>query len=147
MPGGCADTGFQVNAYDGEWTRVVSGQDPRDPQGARGDPAQGEPEEDLGLPQRHPVHRSHTLLLRTGGLRIAGGPARLDAADPDEPGLLRFRYCGAAEVDGHPCIEVRGDSAGRDWNQPAASFVLYLATDRNDIPSGWSTYDNPRSTR
>ena len=47
---------------------------------------------------------------------------------------LRFHYCGEAEVDGHPCIKIRADIPVGENDRPHSSFVLFLATDRNDIP-------------
>jgi len=46
----------------------------------------------------------------------------------------QFRYCGEGDVDGHPCIKLRGDVLIGKGDQPNNSIVLFLATDRNLIP-------------
>jgi hypothetical protein len=47
---------------------------------------------------------------------------------------LRIRYCGEGDVDGHPCIKLRGDVLIGERDQASFSIVLFLATDRNLIP-------------
>ena len=82
-----------------------------------------------------PVYRPHTLMQRDNWFY---GPLADWLVSPslDRRGRSphRFRYCGEAEVDGHPCIMVRSDQLNGENVNPTNSFVLFLATDRNDIP-------------
>ncbi len=144
---GWHDGGFRVSAYDGRWTRGASGRDLRSPEGLVAMLRKGSPRKDEGSNQRIPVHRAHSLILRTW--RIFSTLSDLLASSPSDPekaGTIRFRYCGAAEVDGHPCIEVRADRPGRGGPQ-GTSFALYLATDRNDIPIRLDYFGNPDHQR
>jgi hypothetical protein len=139
---GGVDAGVRVSAYDGRWTRIASGQDFSSPEGVGVILRKGSVRNDAGSNQGIPVHRAHSLVLRTWG--IFGTLADLLASSPSNPekaGTIRFRYCGAAEVDGHPCIEVRADRPA--GNDQGISFVLYLATDRNDLPIRLEYFGNP----
>jgi peroxiredoxin len=139
---GWHDAGFRVSAYDGRWTRIASGQDLSRPEDIAVILRKGSMSYDAGSYQGIPVHRAHSLVLRSWAIfstlsdLLASSPS-----DPGKAGTIRFRYCGAAEVDGHPCIEVRADRPGR--NGQGTSFVLYLATDRNDIPIRLDHFGNP----
>jgi hypothetical protein len=142
MPG--AVPNVQLTAYDGEWTRYVAGQDTRNLQGVGVSLRRGRQKGAWGFPSGIFVHRSHTLLLNTNW--CFGSLAELLAAKPQIPTnqtYYHFRYCGAAEVDGRPCIEVRGDSALPNWNATGGIVVVYLATDRDDLPVRIERYDNP----
>ncbi len=139
FPGDWQDTGFRVNAYDGQWTRFFWGQGPRDhPQGFGVTLRRGSAKGRGSIS----VHRPHTPMLRRNW--VFGSLGDTLASSPSDPSgqmPFRFRYCGAAEVDGHPCIEVRGDNTQGNFNQNN-SLVLYLATDRNDIPIKVEHYGN-----
>jgi hypothetical protein len=107
----------------------------------------GSARNDPGFNQGIPVHHPHTLVLRnwwnfsTLADLLASPPS-----DRNKGSTVRFRYCGATEVDGHPCVEIRGDSTGGQFGQ-GASIVLYLATDRNDIPIKLEYYIGHTSLR
>jgi peroxiredoxin len=134
-PGGWQDTMFQINAYDGEWGRSFWSQGSRDnPQGIGFLLRRGRAPNASGAAIGIHSHRPHMLILRNNW--STASLADLITANFPVPAAaipLRFRSCGAAEVDGHPCIKVRGDVKQERINQ-ANSLVLYLATDRNDIP-------------
>ena len=95
-----------------------------------------------GASSVHPAALPWCSAITGGSSAPLADPARLVAVrSPDKAGSTsEFRYCGAAEVEGHPCIEVRADWPG--GNRSGASFVLYLATDRNDIPIKMEYYAN-----
>ena len=106
------DTGFRINAYDGQWTRFFWGQGPRDhPQGFGVTLRRGSAKGSGGIS----VHRPHMPMMRRNWLFGSLGDT-LASSHHERPGQMpfRFRYCGAAEVDGHPCIEVRGDNDTRE---------------------------------
>jgi hypothetical protein len=143
FPAGSQDSGFQINAYDGEWTRFVWGQDPRNPRGLGVILRRGGAKNPGGFPSGISVHRPHTLLRHMwyiGSLGDQLAPKHQDRARLNQM-TYRFRYCGAAEVDGHPCIELRGDNAQERFNQNNP-LVLYLAADRNNIPIRMEQYGN-----
>ena len=90
-----------------------------------------------------PVYRPHTLMMRDDW--IYGPLADLLVSswyDRNNRYGLRFRYCGEDDVDGHPCIKLRGDILIGKGAQPHNSFVLFLATDRNLIPIRIEVYGN-----
>jgi peroxiredoxin len=144
-PGNVDDTGLLTTAYDGEWTRWSWRQGPSEKsQGFRASLRRGAATSARGWVVDVPAHRPHTLIQRPAW--GSGSLADLLAASPEAaPGRapFRFRYCGDAEVDGHPCIELRGDplllAMGFQQNQNQA-MVLYLAADRNHIPIKMVSY-------
>lgn len=143
LSGGWQETITRVGAYDSEWTRNSWIQGPRDNrQGTGASLLRGRGAGvNRGIAAGVAVHRFHTMMLRvnTG----TGSLADLLTGNPQLPaGRLRyeFRFCGAAEVDGRPCIEVRGDLI-RQPNNRTSSVVLYLAADRNDLPIKVFTFD------
>jgi peroxiredoxin len=143
-PGGWQDAVVQINAYDGEWSRWLYLQGtPAAPPGIRATLRRGCQKTARGLLIGFPLHRPHTLILRNSG--GTGSLADMLDASPEDAqsrSLFDARYCGAVEVDGRPCIQVRADPMqGRNFNRNAA-LVLYLATDRNDIPIRIETYGN-----
>jgi thiol-disulfide isomerase/thioredoxin len=126
----------QAQAFDGQWTRGFTrferrGRDTQSSATLRkGGMGKAEGRRD-GIP----VYRPHTLMQRQDWIY---GPLADLLVSPWYDKLnkyqLRFRYCGEAEVDGHPCIKLRSDIMVGTRDQPHNSTVLFLATDRNDIP-------------
>jgi hypothetical protein len=138
---GSRSTLLQVHAFDGQWTRFFLSHDPP----ALGSTAamlrRGRAKDDPSLLEGIFVHRPHSLMLRDQ--MIFPPLADLLALPPDDrPELppIRFRYCGATEVDGHPCITIRGNFTAREGYDNKTSIVLDLATDRNDIPIRLTTF-------
>ncbi len=126
---------YQAAAFDGRWSRTLSGYDPQNPQGLEVILRRGGVKIDDGSRDGIFVYRPHNLMLRD--MWIFSSLAGLLASPRYERGAhrtLQFRYCGTADVDGHPCIKVRGDFKFNDPQQPSYALVLYLATDRNHIP-------------
>ena len=127
LAGGWQDTTFRIQAYDGEWSRDYWGQgSSENPSGFGVVLRRGKLSGARGIPG----HRPHALILHN--LWNIGSLADQLAASP-EHASLRFRYGGAAEVDGHPCVEILADLPQPNGGVNQA-FVLYLATDRNQIP-------------
>ena len=79
--------------------------------------------------------RPHPLLNRYDGTDspLADVLASPSSGENGRP-RVRFRYCGDQDVNGHPCIKVRGDVLPAGHDQPHSSFVMFLAADRNHIP-------------
>ncbi len=100
---------------------------------------------DEGLRDGIFVYRPHNLLLRDWWI-FSTLADLLASPRTDRIGrtTLRFRYGGIAEIDGHPCLAVRGDFTAERPNQSGSSIVLYLATDRNDIPIKMECYSGDR---
>jgi hypothetical protein len=126
---------YQVEAYDGHWSRHLWGSVPQSPQGLgvilRRGPVRNDDDQGAGIF----VYRPHTLLLPYQ--RIFGPLADLLASPRLNrvwQSTLQFRDCGTAEVDAHSCLVVRGDLTDTHRKQLQSSIVLYLATDRNCIP-------------
>ncbi len=149
LPAGWQDTSIQRNAYDGEWTRMVWGQDPRNPQGLGVVLRRGYNRNLVGMPGGLSVLRPHTMLLRQNWL-VGSLQHHLALRPSDQAGanarMIRFRYCGAAEVDGRPCIEILGNSPRARFSQ-GNPIVLYLASDRNDLPIRAEQYGNVGGNR
>jgi thiol-disulfide isomerase/thioredoxin len=126
---------YQADAFDGRWSRRLVGADPRNPQEVGVILRKGRATIDDGQGDGIFVYRPHNLLLRDQSIF---SPLADLLASPrfDRSGqtTLRFRHCGTSEVDGHPCIAVRGDfisTRGKEFN---SALVMHLATDRNHIP-------------
>jgi thiol-disulfide isomerase/thioredoxin len=134
--GGQRSERFHVRASDGEWTRSLD----RSKRGG----AEVQIEATLGKlgidksegsPDRVPVYRPHMLLERYA--RNYGRMADFLSAswrNKLNNHRLRFRFCGEALVDDHPCVTLRVDDMMEGREQPGSSIVLFLATDRNHIP-------------
>ncbi len=144
---GSRTTMLHVHAFDGHWTRFFLTHDPP----ALGSTAAmirlGRVKDDPGLMDSIFVHRPHSLMLRDQ--MIFPPLTDLLALPPDDrPGLppIRFRYCGTLQVDGHPCITIRGNFTGRPYDTHI-SLVLDLATDRNDIPIRLTTFEDAPGVR
>jgi hypothetical protein len=134
--GGRQSERHQVEAFDGEWDRTVD-QLRRDAADDRVSATlrKAGTERAEGRRDGIPVYRPHVLLLRDGW--IFGPLADLLVSpwfDKFKEFRLKFRYCGEEEVDGHPCVKLRGDVTAPQSNEPNRSVVLYLAADRNHIP-------------
>jgi hypothetical protein len=132
-----------AQAFDGQWTRGLTRYDNRgQDSGTWATLRKGGMGKAEGRHDGIPVYRPHTLMQREDW--IYGPLADLLVSpwyDKINKYSLRFHYCGEAEVDGHPCIMVRGDlPVGGDIDRPHSSFVLFLATDRNDIPIKMEQY-------
>ena len=126
---------YQAEAFDGRWSRTLWGYDPQKPEGLGVVLRRGGVKVDDGGRDGIFVYRPHGLLLRN--LWIFGSMAGLlSAPRRDRIGqtTLRFRYCGTADVDGHPCIKVCGDLTSPQAADLYHGLVLCLATDRNYIP-------------
>jgi thiol-disulfide isomerase/thioredoxin len=134
--GGARNQHQETQAFDGEWTRAFhqssqGGQEEQRWASLRkggGGKAEG----------RHdgvPVLRPHTFLIRDDWLY---GPLAELLVSPWHDRVnkyrLRFRYCGEENVDGHPCVRIRGEVTTREGQPPHGFFALWLATDRNYIP-------------
>ncbi len=80
-------------------------------------------------------HQPHTLVLRDYP-RIPTLAELLDPSGPPPSGpwACRLGDAGTVEVDGHPCLVLAGDLPPTRDGRPGGTLVLYLATDRNDIP-------------
>ncbi len=141
--GGRHSEQLQLSVCDGRWVRTFQQTEPAGRQAAtswaslrRARPRTADDRcDDI------PLHRPHTLLKR--GEAIYGPLADLLASpwlDKTDYFRIEFRYCGEAEVDGHPCIKVRGDTLARGLKRANSSFVLFLATDRNHIPIRIESY-------
>ena len=134
--GGQRSENLRVEAFDGEWTRTLY----QSKRGAAEDHVSASLRKGgMGKAQgRHdgvPVHRPHVLMQRDDW--IYGPLADLLVSpwhDKINKYRMQFRYCGEAEVDGHPCIKLRGDVTVGQRDQPSSSVVLFLADDRNLIP-------------
>ncbi len=141
FPAGRQNSRFQTNAYDGEWTRMVWGRDPGNPQGLGVVLRRGREPAPAAIPAGSPCIGPIRCCCATTWFMGSLGD-HLAPRHPEPRGrqslMFGFRYCGAAEVDGHPCIEVRGDNA--PFNQNNNALVLYLAADRNDIPIRMEQY-------
>src|SRR5262249_25563892 len=100
---------------------------------------------DEGLRDGIFVYRPHNLLLRDWWIfSTLADLLTLPRFDRTGRTTLRFRYGGTAEIDGHPCVAVRGDFTSERWNQSGGSIVLYLTTDRNHVPIKMESYDDDR---
>jgi thiol-disulfide isomerase/thioredoxin len=132
----------ETQSFDGHWTRSVheSQADGKDMQRwaslrkGGGDQVEG----------RHdgiPVFRPHTFLGRDDWLY---GPLADLLVSPWYDAInkyrLQFRYCGEEELDGRPCVKLRGDVTTREGQPPSSYFVYWLAIDRNYIPIQVETY-------
>ncbi len=125
-----------VQAFDGRWTRTLY----RNRRG--GQPEQGWASlrkggggKTEGRSDGIPVLRPHTFLVRDDG--IFGPLADLLVSpwhDKVNKYRLRFRHCGEEELDGHPCVKLRGDVTMHEGQPPSSFMALWLATDRNLIP-------------
>jgi hypothetical protein len=128
-------SGYQVNASDGCWSRMLWGADPENPQGLGVILRRGQAKKDDGLRDGVFVYRPHTLMMRDqwifSPLADLLASSRFDRIGQT---TLQFRYCGTAEVDGHLCVKIRGDFTSTRDRQLHYALVLYLATDRNEIP-------------
>jgi thiol-disulfide isomerase/thioredoxin len=134
--GGQRSEGHRVEAFDGEWTRMVN-QTKRD----AGDTQvwaslrKGGMDKAEGRHDGVPVYRPHVLMQRYDWIYGPLGDLLVSPwHDKTNKYRLKFRYCGEAEVDGHPCIKLRGDVMVRESDQPSSSVALFLAVDRNHIP-------------
>ncbi len=128
---------FWVEAFDGRWIRSyfgtkTEGEDEQSYASLR-DRGDGKAEDCVGAVH---VHRPHTLLLRPDR-GIYGSFADFLVSpwyDKRNGYSQEFRYCGQQEFEGHPCILLRWEVSGRHKERPTNPMVLWLATDRNDIP-------------
>ncbi len=139
---------YQAEAYDGRWSRTLWGYDPQKPEGLGVVLRRGGVKIDDGGRDGIFVYRPHGLLLRD--FWIFGSMAGLLSAprlDRIGQTTLRFRYCGTADVDGHPCIKVCGDMTSQRAGDLYSGLVLYLATDLNFIPIKHETYAGNQGNR
>ncbi len=125
----------QTLAHDGQWTRILAGR--RTPDGSPSAVVlrKGRRANERAVREATCPHQPHTLVLREYPAR----PALEDLLDASRAALSgRFaghlRHCGAAEVGGHPCIVLAGGLTPMRGRRPGGLLVLYMATDRNDIP-------------
>jgi hypothetical protein len=142
LMGGGRKTTIRVDAFDGRWTRSFLRVDPSDIQHIWVSLRRGRAKHDFRMLEPIFVHRPDALLLRDHSIHTP--LADLLASPPDgRPELppVRFRYCGPAEVDGHPCIALRGNLIGEGYS-PTLSYAMFLATDRNDIPIELDTFED-----
>ena len=146
--GGWHHTLTQVNAFDGSWSRLIWGYDLAIPNGLGVLVRRGRVKDDIARQNGIFVYTPHTLLLRQSWFfaplaRLLAGPRE------DRVGqiTLRFRYCGTAQVDGHPCTRFRGDATSKHTPANDFTLVLYLATDRNDIPIKLEQYRKNNGNR
>jgi thiol-disulfide isomerase/thioredoxin len=126
----------EVQAFDGRWTRGLhrtsrSAQpEQRWATLRKGGGAKAEGRHD-GIP----VLRPHTFLVRDDWLY---GPLSELLVSPWHDRVnkyrLRFRYCGEEEMNGHPCVKLRGEVTTREGQPPSSFMAFWLATDRNFIP-------------
>jgi thiol-disulfide isomerase/thioredoxin len=134
--GGARSEQDEVRAFDGGWTRGMN-------RSVRGDQKErrwaslrkGGGGKTEGRHDGIPVLRPHTFLLRDDWLY---GPLADLLVSPWHDKInkyrLRFRYCGEEDLDGHPCIKVRGEVTTGEGQPPSSFFALWLATDRNYVP-------------
>ena len=138
---------YQVDAFDGRWSRKLWGSDPQNPQGLGVILRYGHVKKDDGLRNGIFVYRPHNLFLRDWWIfSLLADLLASPRYDRIGQTTLQFRYCGTAEVDGHPCIRVRGDFTSTRWKINYA-VVLYLATDRNDVPIKLEFYNDSLGDR
>jgi thiol-disulfide isomerase/thioredoxin len=131
--GGQQSDDLRVEAFDGEWTRQLY--QSKSAQQNSASLRKGGMGKAQGRHDGIPVYRPHILMQRDD--RIYGPLADLLVSpwhDKINKYRMRFRYCGEGEVDGHPCIKLRGDVMVGETDEPSNSIVLYLAVDRNLIP-------------
>ena len=140
--GGQRSENQRIEAFDGEWTRTVNRSE-RDTQASQVHASlrKGGMEKAEGRHDGVPVYRPHLLMQRDNW--IYGPLADLLVSpwhDKINKYRSRFRYCGDGEVDGHPCVKLRGDVMVGQTDQPSSSVVLFLAIDRNYIPTKLEHY-------
>ncbi len=137
---GSGSTVDQVHAYDGQWTRFVTTQQPEAFGSTAAIMRHGAVKDDPGLMDSVFTHQPHALLLRD---QMILSPLTyllgLPAEDRPELPALRFHYCGETQVDGHPRITIVGGFTGRGYDTNL-SLVVDLATDRNLIPIRLTTF-------
>ena len=134
--GGLHSEQNEVQAFDGQWTRCLQRtvQDGQEEQQwaslSKGDGGKAEGRHD-GLP----VLRPYTFLVRDNWLY---GPLSDLLVSPWLDKInkyrLRFRYCGEENLDGHPCVKLRGEVTAHEGQPPSSFMAFWLATDRNYIP-------------
>jgi thiol-disulfide isomerase/thioredoxin len=126
----------RVEAFDGEWTRTIYQSEIDSPDNRifaslrKGGMGKAEGRHD-GIP----VFRPHVLMQREDW--IYGPLADLLVSpwlDRINKYRLVFHYCGEGQVEGHPCVKLRGDVMVGQRDQPSNHVVLFLAIDRNYIP-------------
>lgn len=135
-PAGWAENGSTTIAYDGEWTRWSRRWgSPEAPQLIRATLRRGSMPGGRAQLGGVRAHRPHAMVLRNLKLGPIESLEELLASGREDVAAwpFRFRYGGAAEVDGRRCIQVRGDTAEHPANG-SQSLVLYLDADRNEIP-------------
>jgi hypothetical protein len=120
-------------AYDGRWTRVSGGQDDRQLWVYL---QRGQSAGDQMLCESDCPHSPHLLVLRSYLGFVPTLEKLLDPSDAPPAGRLacHLRYCGTAEVDGHPCVALRGELTLARGGESVGVVVLSLATYRNHIP-------------
>ncbi len=139
QPDGWQDRGGRVHAHDGLWTRVVQGENFQQPETLSAVLQKGKAKEDH-VRDGISVYRPHMLMLRKWRMVCTLTELlRLPPGDPIRRAAYHFRHCGEAVVDGHPCNVIRCDYFGGPTDQ-TDSFVMYLASDRNDIPIKMELY-------
>ncbi len=134
--GGLRSEQNELQAFDGQWTRAIhrsvqdDQQERRNASLRKGGGGKAEGRHD-GIP----VLRPHTFLVRDDWLY---GPLADLLVSPWHDKInkyhLRFRYCGEEDIDGHPCVKLRGDVTTREGQPPISLMAFWLATDRNFIP-------------
>jgi beta-lactamase regulating signal transducer with metallopeptidase domain/thiol-disulfide isomerase/thioredoxin len=126
----------EVQAFDGQWTREFH-RSVRDDQQERRNASlrKGGGGKAEGRHDGIRVLRPHTFLVRDDWLY--GPLADLLVSpwhDKTNKYHLRFRYCGEEDIDGHPCVKLRGEVTTREGQPPSSLMAFWLATDRNFIP-------------
>jgi thiol-disulfide isomerase/thioredoxin len=127
----------EVQAFDGAWTRGfrrLKQDDQKDQRSAWLQKGGGGKVEGRG--GGIPAIRPHMLGLGVGeGINGPLGDFLVSPwLDKVNRYPLRFRYCGEEELDGHPCVKLRGDVSVRDREPPRTFMAFWLAADRNFIP-------------